>query len=102
VQEGIDGLDDGTDVGFCASSPNADFAGLLGQLPGEMDGDHEDWDFREKLGNLPGYVKSVLIGHLEIEQNHVRGISFYALKRFSAGPRLVADLPGALLLEQRP
>ncbi len=59
MQERIDGLDDGTNIGLGASSPDANPAGFLGELFGEVNGDHEDWDFRKKLGNLPGYVKSI-------------------------------------------
>jgi hypothetical protein len=67
-----------------------------------MNGYHQDGDFRKKLGNLSGYVKSIQIRHLEIQQNHVGRVFLHALKSFSAGSSLVADLPSALLLEQRP
>jgi len=102
VQESIDGLDDGANIGFGAGSPDTDPAGLLGQLLGQMDGNHQDGDFGEKLGNLPGYIESIQVRHLEIQEDHVRGIFLDALKGFAAGASLVADLPSALLLEQRP
>ena len=102
VQERVDGLDDGADIGLRAGSADAHPAGLLGQLFGQMNGDHQDGNFRKKLGNLPGNVKSIQIRHLEIQQNHVRRIFLHPLKRFSSGASLVADLPSALLLEQTP
>src|ERR1700722_15014563 len=67
-----------------------------------MNGYHQDGDLRKELGNLSGYVKSIQIRHLEIQQNHVRRIFFHTLKGFPASASLVADLPSALLLEQRP
>jgi hypothetical protein len=102
MQKRIDCLDDRAHIGFRAGSPDARSAGLLGQLFGQVNGDHEDRDFGKKLCNLPSYVKSIQIRHLKVQQNHVRRIFLYALKCFSTGPSLVADLPSALLLEQRP
>ena len=59
MQESIDGLDDGANIGFRASSPDAHPAGLLGQLFGEVNGDHQDRNLGKKLGDLPGYIKAI-------------------------------------------
>lgn len=59
MQERIDCLDDGSNIGFRTGSPDAHPAGLLGQLSGQVYGDHEDWDFRKELSDLPGYIKSI-------------------------------------------
>src|ERR1035438_5496685 len=67
-----------------------------------MNGNHQDGNFREKSVDPPGDVESVQIRHLEIQQDHVRRIVFHALQRFSSVSSLVANLPGALLLEQSP
>src|ERR1700693_2861978 len=67
-----------------------------------MNGNHQDGNFGEKPGDLPGNLQSVQIGHLEIQQNHVRRITLDPLQCFSSGSSLVAYLPGALLLEKSP
>ncbi len=54
------------------------------------------------LRDLPGNVKPVQIRHLEIQQDHVGRIFLYSLNCFFSGPRLVANLPSALLLEESP
>jgi phosphoribosylformylglycinamidine (FGAM) synthase-like enzyme len=67
-----------------------------------MNGNHQDGNFGEKSSDLPGYLESVEIGHLEIQQNHVGRVTLDPLQRLSSGSSLVADLPGALLLEESP
>jgi hypothetical protein len=67
-----------------------------------MDRHHKDWNFWKKLGDLPGNVQPVQIGHLKIEQNHVRRVLPHSLDCFSPGTGFVANLPGALLFEEGP
>lgn len=67
-----------------------------------MNGNHQYGDVREKPSDLPRDVEPVQIRHLEVQQDHVRRILFHPLKRFSPSPRLVANLPAALLLEESP
>ena len=102
MQQCVHCLDYGTNIRFRAGSANPHPAGCLRQLFGQMDGDHQDGDFREKSRDLPGNLESVEIGHLEIQQNHIGRIIFYPLQRFPSGSSLVANLPGALLLEESP
>ncbi len=102
MQQGVDCLDDGTHIGFRASSADPRLAGLLGQLFGQMNGNHQNRNLRKKSGDLPGDVESVQIGHLKVQQDHVRRILFHPLKRFFSGASFVANLPGALLLEESP
>jgi len=95
-------FDDRTDVCFGTCPADSGPPGLIGQLLGKMNGNHQDGNFRKQRGNLPGDVKAVEIGHLEIQQDHVRRIFSDALDGFSAGPSLITNLPGALLLEEDP
>src|ERR1700752_4925744 len=66
-----------------------------------MNRDHEDWDVRKKTRDLPGHIKSVQIRHLKVQQNHVRRILGYSLNSLATSPRFVADLPAALLFQER-
>ena len=72
VKESVHGLDNGADVGFRADPTDPHLSGLLGQLVGEMDCDHEDGNFREEVRDLPGNVNPVYIWHLEVQQDHIR------------------------------
>lgn len=74
VKERVYGLDNGADVGFRADPTDAHLSGLLGQLVGEMNCDHQDRNFRKELRDLPGNVNPVYIWHLEVQQDHIRRI----------------------------
>jgi hypothetical protein len=102
MQQRVHCLDNGANVRFRASSTNPDPAGLLGQLFRQVNGDHKDGNFRKTFRDAPGYIKPVEVRHLEIQQNHVRPILLYPLQGFSSGPSLIANSPGALLLEKSP
>jgi hypothetical protein len=67
-----------------------------------MNGNHQDWDFGEKSRQLPCHVESVQIRHLKVKQDHIGRVLLDPLQGLSSSPSLAADLPGALLLEQRP
>jgi hypothetical protein len=100
MQKSVDSLNDGTDVGFGASTADSRPARFLGQLLGQVNRHHQDWDLREQIRDLLGHVEAIQIGHLEVEQNHVRRILLYPLQGFASGSGLVADMPGGLLLEE--
>src|SRR5271167_48543 len=67
-----------------------------------MNCDHEDGDFRKELGNPPGNLDPVEVGHLEVQQYHVGRIFPDSSQGFLSGWHLVTDPPGALLFEKRP
>ena len=72
VKDRVHGLDNGPDVGFRAYTPDSDLSGLLSQLVGEMNCDHQNGNFGKEVRNLPGHVNPVYIRHLEVQQDHVR------------------------------
>jgi hypothetical protein len=59
VQERIDSLNYRTNVPFRAHPANPGLSGFLGQLFGEMNGDHEDGNFRKQLRYLTGNLNPV-------------------------------------------
>lgn len=102
MQESVDCLDDRAHIGFRTGSADAHSAGLFGQLFGQVNSDHQDRNLWEKTRYLPGSVEPIHIGHLKIQQNHVGRILLHTLKRFTAGSSFVANMPCALLLQERP
>jgi hypothetical protein len=100
VQQRVDGLDNGANVGLGAGSPNSDPPRFFGQLPGEMNRDHQDGNLGKKPINLPRDVETIQVWHLEVEQNHVRGILLHPLNCFPSRSSLVANLPSTLLFEE--
>jgi hypothetical protein len=102
VQKDIDCFNDGTDIRFRTSSPNSGSTSFIGQLPGKMNRHQQNGDFWKKLCDLPGYVKPIEVGHLKVQQNHIRRIFPNPLNGLSTGASFVTYLPGALLLEKPP
>ena len=54
MQQRVHCLDNGANVRFRASSTNPDPAGLLGQLFRQVNGDHQDGNFRKTFRDAPG------------------------------------------------
>jgi hypothetical protein len=52
------------------------------------------------LPNLSRNVEPVQIGHLEVQQDHIRPIIPNPFERLAAGPSLVANSPRTLLFKQ--
>jgi hypothetical protein len=100
VKDGIHSLDNGADVRFQADSADAYFFGLLGQLFGEMNCDHQDRNFRKELRDLPGNVNPVQIWHLEVQQDHIGGVFLDPLYRFLSCGCFITDSPSGLLFEE--
>ena len=99
IQERIHRLDDGTNVPFRTQPADAGLSGFIRQLSGDMNGDHEDGNLGEKLRDPAGNFNAVEIGHLEVEQDHIRRIFLNPLQGFRSGWSLGANPPGALLFE---
>jgi len=72
VKKRVYGLNNGADVGFRANPTDPYLSGLLGQLVGEMNCDHQDGNFREEVRDLSRNVNPVYIRHLEVQQDHIR------------------------------
>jgi len=72
VKKRVHSLDNGADVGFRADPADSHLSGLLSQLVGEMNCDHENGNFGKEVRNLPGHVNPVYIRHLEVQQDHIR------------------------------
>jgi hypothetical protein len=102
LKERVHGLDDGANVRFRADATDAHLSSLLGQLVGEMDCDHQDGNVRKQVRDLPGNVNPVYIRHLEVQQDHVRGMFPNPFERFSSGGSFVANPPGTSLFEEAP
>jgi hypothetical protein len=101
VQERVHGINNGTNIPLRAQTANTILSGLIGELTGEMNGDHQDGNFRMKLRDLPGHFNPVKIGHLEIEQDHVGRIFPNSLQGFCSGWSEVAYTPGTFQFEER-
>ena len=100
LQERIHGSNDRTNVGFRAHAADSRLSGLFGQLLGEMNCDHQDGNFREKLENFPSRVNPVHVGHLKVQQDHIRGICPHSVECLVPRSSLATDSPGILLFEQ--
>jgi len=100
LKDRVHGLDDGANVRLRADATDAHLSGLLGQLVGEMNCDHQDRNVRKQVRDLPGNVNPVYIRHLEVQQDHIRGMFLNPFERFSSCGSFVANPPGASLFEE--
>ena len=100
VKKRVYGLNNGADVRFRADATDTHLSGLLRQLVGEMNCDHQDGNFREEVRDLPGNVNPVYVRHLEVQQDHVRRMFLNPLERFTSCRSFVANPPGASLFEE--
>jgi len=100
LKERVHGLDDGANVRLRADATDAHLSGLLGQLVGEMNCDHQDGNVRKQVRDLPGNVNPVYIRHLEVQQDHIRGAFLNPFERFSSCGSFVANPPGTSLFEE--
>jgi len=66
-----------------------------------MNGDHQNRNFGKQVRNLPATSNPFKSGIWNIQQNQCPRIFLNSLQGFSAGASLVANLPRALLLQQR-
>ena len=72
VKDRVHCLDNGANVGFRADPTDPHLSGLLSQLVGEMNCDHQNGNFGKEVRNLPGHVNPVYIRHLEVQQDQIR------------------------------
>jgi hypothetical protein len=99
MQEGVDSLNDRTNVRFGARPADPDALGSLRELFREMNRNHQDGDLWKHLRNLASHVQAVDVGHLKVQQNEVRRSILNSLQSLTAGASLIADLPRRLLFE---
>ena len=102
MEEQVNGLDDRSDILFCASPTDSRLAGRVRELSGEMEGDHQDRKSWEHRRNLLGDINTVQIGHLIVQHNKVGWRFHHLVQGLSSRTGLSAYLPAFLLLKNGP
>src|SRR5215472_1426286 len=99
MQEQVNSLDDGADILLRARATHSGLAGGVGELPGQVQSNHQNRKLWEHCRDLLGHVHAVQIGHLVIENDEIRGRLQNLVQGLSTGPRLSTNLPALLLLK---
>lgn len=101
VQNRVHTFHDAVDVAFVARPVDSYFLGLILQLGGHVQGDHENRNVRCPSPDLPGGIETIHFGHLKIQDDHIRCRLLCFFDRFLTIAGFLADLPGPLLFQQR-